>query len=314
MRLGGFFCLLLGRPEMVETAREALAAARAAAASTHPTLRERAYAAALADWLDGRPSVAVARLETALEAAPRDALAMKLVQAILFMLGRTAEMRSSVERLLPVWIEHPARGYLVGCHAFTLCETGDYPQAEAAGALALALAPDDAWGLHAVAHVHDMTGHARSGLAWLAPRRAAWEHCNNFRFHVWWHIALMHLDLGDTSAALELYDDEIRAERTDDYRDVANATSLLSRLELEGVDVGDRWEELAAIAEARTGDGCVVFADLHYLLALIGGSRDGSHSDAPCAHGAERAQSRDRDGGGRAQPRSGRRGRSRGLC
>jgi len=270
----GLFCLILGRAELVETARGALAAAHAAATRAAPTSRERAYLAALADWLDGRPTATVARLEAVLAAAPHDALAMKLVQAIQFMLGRPVEMRTSAERLLPTWQGHPARGYLLGCHAFALEETGEYARAEAAGAHALMLAPDDAWGLHAVAHVHDMTGHARAGLAWLAPRRAAWAHCNNFRYHVWWHMALMHLDLGDADAALALYDAEVRRDRTDDYRDIANATSLLSRLELEGVDVGDRWEELAGLAEARTGDGCVVFADLHYLLALIGGHRD----------------------------------------
>lgn len=45
------------------------------------------------------------------------------------------------------------------------------------------------------------------------------------------------------------------------------------RLELEGMDVGPRWEELANFSEARVEDGCLVFADLHYLLALTGAER-----------------------------------------
>lgn len=203
---------------------------------------------------------------------------MKLVQSIQFVLGRPGEMRRSVERLLPAWREHPAIGYLHGCHAFALEETGAYSEAEAAGIRALDLAPDDAWGLHAVAHVYDMRGRARDGLAWLEPRRQAWAHCNNFRFHVWWHMALMHLDLGEADAALALYDAEIRRDRTDDYRDIANATSLLCRLEIDGIDVGNRWDELAAFAERRTEAGCVIFADLHYLLALIGGDREAAVS------------------------------------
>jgi hypothetical protein len=51
----------------------------------------------------------------------------------------------------------------------------------------------------------------------------------------------MLLDLGRYDAVLDLYDTEIRAERTDDYRDISNATSLLMRLELDGIEVGDRW-------------------------------------------------------------------------
>ncbi|MBV1927829.1 MAG: tetratricopeptide repeat protein, partial [Rhodobacteraceae bacterium] len=47
------------------------------------------------------------------------------------------------------------------------------------------------------------------------------------------------------------------------------------RLELDGIDIGDRWEELADLSAARTEDGCLVFADLHYLLALTNDGRDG---------------------------------------
>jgi tetratricopeptide (TPR) repeat protein len=262
---------MLGRVEMVVVAQEALLAARA---SQPCTPREAAFVEALADWLAGSPTRAAARIQTVMNAHPRDALAMKLVHGIHFIMGRPVEMRRSVELVLPAWDDHPARGYLLGCHAFTLEETGHYAAAERAGRNGVDLAPDDAWGLHAVAHVHDMTGRAQDGLAWLQGREASWSHCNNFRFHVWWHRALMHLDLGEYDAALALYDADIRAERTDDYRDIANAASLLSRLELDGVDVGSRWDELADLSETRAADGCLAFADLHYLLALCGGARD----------------------------------------
>jgi tetratricopeptide (TPR) repeat protein len=267
----GLSCLLLGRAEMVTVAHQAYAAAVSGAPAT---MREIAFVHVLGDWLNGRPTRAAARLQVILDLNPRDALAMKMVQAIHFVMGRPKEMRSSVEGVLNAWADHPARGYLLGCHAFTLEETGDYAAAERTGRMGVELAPDDAWGLHAVAHVYDMTGQARAGLDWLTGREASWAHCNNFRFHVWWHRALMHLDLGQYDAALAHYDADIRAEKTDDYRDIANAASLLSRLELEGVPVGDRWEELAMLAERRATDGCLAFADLHYMLALCGGARD----------------------------------------
>jgi tetratricopeptide (TPR) repeat protein len=267
----GVSCLLLGRAEMVAVAHQAYAAAVAAAPAT---MREIAFVHALGDWLNGRPSRAAARLQVILNLNPRDALAMKMVQAIHFVMGRPEAMRTSVEGLMPAWTNHPARGYLMGCYAFTLEETGDYTAAEKMGCAGVELAPDDAWGLHAVAHVYDMTGQARTGLDWLTGREGSWAHCNNFRFHVWWHRALMHLDLGEFDAALAHYDADIRADKTDDYRDIANAASLLSRLELEGISVGDRWEELAVLAERRATDGCLAFADLHYMLALCGGARD----------------------------------------
>lgn len=271
----GMFFLLLGRSELVETARAALATAQARVTAGGANAREALYVDALAAYLAGEPSKAVAVLERVLDTYPDDALAAKLSNAIRFVLGDSAGMRTSLERILHTYgPDHAAYGYMQGCHAFALEETGDYPEAEAAGRRGLAAASDDAWGLHAVAHVFDMTGNARAGLNWLRGREAAWAHCNNFRFHVWWHQALMHLDLGDYEAALSLYDTEIRAEKTDDYRDISNATTLLSRLELEGVEVGNRWEELAEISMNRTEDGCLIFADLHYLLALVGGRRE----------------------------------------
>jgi tetratricopeptide (TPR) repeat protein len=267
----GLSCLLLGRAEMVAVARQAYAAAIAGAPAT---MREIAFVHALGDWLNGRPTRSAARLQVIMNLHPRDALAMKMVQAIHFVMGRPKDMRASIEGVLDAWGDHPARGYLMGCHAFGLEETGDYAAAERTGRAGVELAPDDAWGLHAVAHVYDMTGRSQAGLDWLTGREASWAHCNNFRFHVWWHRALMHLDLGQYDAALAHYDADIRADRTDDYRDIANAASLLSRLELEGVAVGDRWEELAVLAERRATDGCLAFADLHYMLALCGGARD----------------------------------------
>ncbi|MEP3333728.1 tetratricopeptide repeat protein [Sedimentitalea sp.] len=271
----GMFYLLLGRRELLEVAQGDLANAQQALAQGQATARERSYVQALDIWMTGKPSGAIRLLEQVLRDHPEDALAMKLSHAIRFVLGDIAGMRRSVERVQPAYgTDHAAHGYLLGCHAFTLEETGEYDRAEIAGRQALWTAPNDAWGLHAVAHVYDMTGNAKKGLEWIAGREGAWAHCNNFRYHVWWHKALMHLDQGQTEAALDLYDRDIRSDKTDDYRDISNATSLLSRLELEGVDVGDRWQELADLSAARTEDGCLIFADLHYLLALSAERRD----------------------------------------
>ena len=84
---------------------------------------------------------------------------------------------------------------------------------------------------------------------------------------------MLHLDRGEVDEVLALYDDKIRSEKTDDYRDFSNASSLLVRLELEGISTGNRWAELADLAETRTDDGCLTFADLHYMMALVGDNR-----------------------------------------
>ncbi|MCI4661683.1 MAG: tetratricopeptide repeat protein [Neomegalonema sp.] len=263
----GFFMLLLGRRELVPAAQEAWATA--ATQTGELTAREQAYIDALKLYLGGSLAQAASRLDAVLKTHPGDALLLKLVHAIRFVLGDAPGMRRSIEDVLDAYdAAHSASGYVNGCYAFALEETGDYLAAERRGRDAMMMANDDAWGLHAVAHVMDMTGRSAEGVTWISRQPQAWSHCNNFGYHVWWHLALFHLDRGEHARVLELYDTEIRREKTDDYRDISNGASLLMRLELEGVDVGPRWEEMAEFAAKRTDDGCVVFADLHYALAL----------------------------------------------
>ncbi len=270
----GLFCLLLGRKELITSASQDWQLADESRRNNPVTARENGVIDALRDWLDGFPSHAVNRLSTVMLAHPGDALILKLCHAIQFVLGDAAGMRSSIEAVLHAYgADHPSAGYVYGCHAFSLEETGDYAAAERRGRQAVELAHDDAWGLHAVAHVLDMTGRFDDGRMWLEERTNSWAHCNNFRYHCWWHLALMYLDRRDYDKVLALYDFEIRRDQTDDYRDISNGASLLVRLEIDGVNVGGRWEELTRISERRVDDNCNVFADMHYLLSLNGGNR-----------------------------------------
>ena len=81
------------------------------------------------------------------------------------------------------------------------------------------------------------------------------------------------MELGQHERAFELYDREVRPELTDDLLDISNAVSLLWRLEEAGVDVSDRWQELAVRSEAHIDDHLLTFGDVHYLLALAAAGR-----------------------------------------
>jgi hypothetical protein len=79
---------------------------------------------------------------------------------------------------------------------------------------------------------------------------------------------------------LELYDTRFRdlaapltVAAPDVYIDVQNAASTLFRLQRLGVDVGNRWQELADKAEARIGDCVSAFTLPHWLMALTATGR-----------------------------------------
>ncbi len=274
--LKGLGCMLLGRRELVAGARAACTEAKAAIASYDASQSERLVVEALAMLLDDRWRAGADLLDQALHLSPQDALLVKLSHAVRFVLGDSRGMRRSIENVLSGYNEtHPHAGYVYGCYAFALEETADYNEAEHWGRRGLEINTDDAWGLHAVAHVHEMRVDPETGKRWLMDNKPAWQNSNNFKVHVWWHMALYLLEEGDHAAVLDLYDREIRADQTDDYRDIANGASMLSRLEQEGIAVGDRWEELADKSAARIDDACLAFADLHYLLSLTGAGRMG---------------------------------------
>jgi tetratricopeptide (TPR) repeat protein len=272
--LAGFGALLRGLKTLVPAARLSLAAARHALRHRGGTRRERQLCAALASWCDGEMGRCADLLGEALALEPLDAMTAKLDHTIRFMLGDAAGMRRHSAAILPAWRpDVPGYGFILGCHAFALEETGAFGAAERLGRRAVAAEPSDVWGHHAVAHVLHASGDTAAGKAWLDGARQRFGAVNNFAAHLAWHRALFCLARNERDEALSIYDEEIRTVRTDDYRDVANAASLLRRLELRGVAIEARWDELAAIAEQRIDDDALVFARLHYLMCLIGAKR-----------------------------------------
>jgi hypothetical protein len=93
----------------------------------------------------------------------------------------------------------------------------------------------------------------------------------------------MELELVELDSVLASYDENIRnfndpmtKATPDHYVDLQNATALLWRLEQLGVDVGDRWQELADKAEVRMGDAGHLLLVPHLMLALVATGRDGA--------------------------------------
>jgi hypothetical protein len=114
-----------------------------------------------------------------------------------------------------------------------------------------------------------MRGQVRSGIDWIRNTSPAWSENNFFAFHNWWHLALFHLDAADFDAVLELYDTRIRPTPSRVAGEMVDASALLWRLRLRGVDVGDRWIDLARSWEALGDEGYYAFNDVHALMAFL---------------------------------------------
>ncbi len=284
-----------------EKAFQPLAAAEIEAAAQYgagANARERGHLAACRAWLDGDWRRAVRGWGDVLLDHPRDTLALQLAHLGDFFLGQSQMLRDRVARVLPYWREPtPGFGFVLGMHAFGLEECGDYVRAEQTGRHALDLNARDPWAVHAVAHVMEMQGRLAEGIAWLESRAPDWSPDNGFAFHNWWHLALYYLDLGEHAKVLELYDTRIRPGRSQVILEMIDATAMLWRLHLRGVDVGDRWNELADAWEPLAADAHYAFNDAHAMMAFVAGRRE---SAAHALLAALRARA-DQGGGTNAQ-------------
>jgi len=276
----GYFAMLAFKKASVAVAVEEARTAQSLAEAVTP--RERSHIAALTAWAEGELDAAIALWESILRSHPHDVVAFRLHHFVNFWLGRPQDMVAAVERVIPEWSESiPGYASILACHSFAHEEAGNYPAAEPSGRRAIELDPGDLWAAHAVAHVLEMQGRRSEGIQWLTTLAPNWEGSHNMQHHLWWHCALFVLEHGDPAAVLELYDTRFRnlaapltIASPDVYIDVQNAASMLFRLQRLGVDVGNRWEELADKAEARIGDCQSAFTLPHWMMALTATGRD----------------------------------------
>ena len=124
--LRGYFMMLFGQRAMVSRAQRSLKAAQATARATGATPRETAHVAALETWVEGDFAGTTACWEAIAAEHPRDILALKLGQYGRFYSGESERMRDVLAGALPAWDAGvPGYGFVLGCHAFGLEETGD---------------------------------------------------------------------------------------------------------------------------------------------------------------------------------------------
>jgi hypothetical protein len=92
--------------------------------------------------------------------------------------------------------------------------------------------------------------------------------------HNWWHFALYQLEIGNERRVLDLYDERIRPTGSEVVLDLVDASSMLWRLQVAGVAVGDRWEELADCWNRVQEEGFYAFNDWHAVMAHAAQSND----------------------------------------
>jgi hypothetical protein len=245
-----------------------------AASALAGTQREKRHVAALGALADGHWHQASAFLEDLTIDHPRDALALQVGHQVDFFTGNSRMLRDRIARALPMWDETmPGYHAILGMHAFGLEETADYMRAEAQGRRAVELEPRDGWAQHAVAHVMEMQCRQRDGIAWMRASTDNWTKESFLQVHNWWHLALYHFELGEPDEVLALYDGPIFGAQSKVALNMVDASALLWRLQISGIDVGNRWDAIAANWEPHADSANYAFNDAHAMMAFVGANR-----------------------------------------
>ena len=256
------------------SARSKLAESVSAIEAACPDVEDpaRRHAAAARAWLEGDQALAAEAYGSIVIDWPRDVLALVVAHAFDFRLGRRRMMRDRIAQLLPEW-DATVRGYasVLAMYAFALEEDGQYRRAEGIARRALDLDPGHPGAIHVIAHVMEMQGRAREGIAFLAETEAAWAKGTAFSVHLAWHRALFHLDANDPQSALATYDAQIAT--TSEMSALADASALLWRLQLRDFELSARWQLLADRWELQNLAGAGPFYLAHAMMAFAAAGR-----------------------------------------
>ena len=265
----GFAWMFLEAPDAALRASRYLAAAEVAAPAATP--RERLNVAILRAWMADDVSGALQLCDQVSDAYPRDLVVVKTHQYFAFNRGNSPEM---LRVALKVAARNTDISYVYGMTAFAYEQCHLLDAAERTARAALALRRKEPWAQHALAHVMLTRGRIDEGAQFLEGMQDTWTGLNSFMItHLWWHLALFHLSQGRAARVLDIYDRHCWTVAKDYSQDQVGAVSLLARLELAGIDVGDRWQDLAAHLEPRVHDTVLPFLTLQYLYGLARAGR-----------------------------------------
>ena len=260
----GFTWMFLEAAGAEDRACVYLERAHAAAGAANP--REALLLRQLERWIAGDVPAVQALGETIVAEFPRDLASVKLHQYFSFNRGDAAAMLAIAKKAEAANLDSP---HLHGMLAFGYEQMHQLGKAEREARLALEIKQKEPWAQHALAHVMLSTGRVREGIAFLGEAQQTWTNLNSFMYtHNWWHKALFHISLGDSGAVFDAYDNHVWGIEPGYSQDQVGAVSLLARMEIAGLDVGNRWQQLAEYLRPRARDTLQPFLTLQYLYGL----------------------------------------------
>jgi len=224
---------------------------------------------------------AMEQFQEVLRQFPKDPFALQMAYFLALTIGATNRLKEIPDSVVKHYNPStPFYGHVYGKLAFGQSELGDYEKSEISGRKALDHFPLDNWSHHALAHNFEESGRPLQGREFLTNSARDWTLGTTFSHHIWWHTALFHVQLGEFESALSLYDDKVGPMTLADGGNfpLSDGSSLLMRLHMEGVDIGQRASEQARKWVDHNDDFVSLFYDGHNAFtSLMAGDREANN-------------------------------------
>jgi hypothetical protein len=265
----GMLWMFLEAPDAALHAAKYLAAAERTAFAA--TAREQLNTALLRAWVADDLPEALRLCDRISDEFPGDLVVVKTHQYFEFNRGNSPEM---LRVALKVRDRNADVAYVHGMAAFAYEQCHLLDEAEIAARTALDLRRKEPWAQHALAHVMLTRGRIDEGAHFLEGMQDTWSGLNSFMLtHLWWHLALFYLSQGRDARVLEIYDRYCWAIAKNYSQDQVGAVSLLARMEIAGIEVGERWQDIAHHLVVRAHDTVLPFLTMQYLYGLARAGR-----------------------------------------
>ncbi|MBK0329011.1 tetratricopeptide repeat protein [Rhodobacteraceae bacterium F11138] len=240
--------------------------------------REKGHIRAIGLWLDGERYAASQAYADILNEFPRDIIALQYGHQTDFLLGHATSTRDRPMRVLNHWSEADSQySFILGMQAFGLEEAGHYAVAQKMAERCVELNAGDSWGVHALAHCLEMQGKVEDGISFMLGCEEHWGHDSYMSIHNRWHLGLYYLEKCDFDQALTLHDAHMQVTSSSELMDMHDSAAMLWRLQLDNVDVGDRWQVVAENYAKVIDHAYMAFTDLHAMMSF---AATGRHHEA----------------------------------
>lgn len=257
------------------------------------TSRESSHIAFYALVIGGQLEPAIAAARAHLAQWPRDALVLSPCTSVFGLIGfsgRRGRERETADIMDGLASHYGDDWWFNMQHAFALDEVGQRSAARRRIERVMEQTPRNAYGIHIQAHVHYEDGEQAASLRRLRDWMPAYPRAGIMHCHLSWHIALCELELGNLTAAWQVFDNAIRpgTSASPPINVLTDAAAFLWRAELAGAPRdAARWRVVGDYLHSTFPRSGIVFVDAHAVLidAVVG---DESALQARLAELAER--------------------------